>query len=119
MSGIATSAEMKVPTMLPRVERAYRRPATAPAWETSSRARRTANGETAPSSVTGTANRRSAAKKEPTTAPTLIVSRPCTVRSRTGRARKGSTAITSAATSTIDPSRRGSGRRSATLPPIQ
>jgi hypothetical protein len=78
-----------------------------------------AKGATAPRSVTGTAKRASAAKNEPTTAPTETASRPRRARSRIGRATNGVTAITSAAATTMAPSRRGSGLRSATLPPSQ
>ena len=54
-SGISTSAETSVPTRLPAVESAYRRPATVPASSTFDTASRIAHGDTAPSSSTGTA----------------------------------------------------------------
>ena len=60
--------------MLPIVERPYSRPDTAPAFSTDGSASRIANGLTMPSSVTGTAKSASAAKKEPTAAPSDAVS---------------------------------------------
>ena len=72
--GIATIAARNVPTMLPIVDNAYRRPATVPARSTVVSPSRTANGLTAPSNVTGTAKRASAATNEPTTAPTDALS---------------------------------------------
>ena len=116
---MVTIAERNVPTMLPTVESAYRRPATAPASRTSTSASRMAKGATAPSSVIGTAKRASAAKKEPTTAPTETASRPRRATSRIGRAMNGVSATAPAATRMIQPRKRGSGRRSASFPPSQ
>ncbi len=76
-----------------------------------------ANGATIPSRTTAGANSSKTAKKEPITAPAEASSRLLTLASRNGRAMKGVIATQSAAASTIKPSRRGSGRRSATLPP--
>jgi hypothetical protein len=78
-----------------------------------------ANGETQPSSVTGTAKSASAAKNEPTTAPAETASRPRTARSRIGRETKGRTATNAAAARMIQPSTLGSGWRSAHFPPSQ
>ena len=78
-----------------------------------------AKGATMPSSVIGIAKSASAAKNDPTTAPTDTASSPSTARSRIGRATNGVAATASAATRMIQPRSRASGRRSATLPPSQ
>ena len=78
-----------------------------------------AKGATAPRSVIGIAKSASAAKKEPTTAPTETASSPRRATSRIGRAMKGVSATAPAAARMIQPRSRGSGRRSATLPPSQ
>jgi hypothetical protein len=65
------------------------------------------------------AKRARAAKKEPTTAPTETASNPRTATSRIGLETKGRMAMKRAAARTIEPRRRGSGRRSASLPPNQ
>ena len=118
-SGINTRALRNVPARLPAVESAYRRPATFPASATLSSARRSANGDTAPSAVTGRAKRATAAKNDPTTDPTESASRPCTATSRSGRAAKGVTARDTAARRRMRASTRGSGLRSASFPPSQ
>ena len=78
-----------------------------------------AKGATIPSNVIGIAKSASAAKKEPTTAPTETASRPSTASSRIGRARNGVAATASAATRMIQPRSLGSGLRSAIRPPSQ
>ena len=118
-TGIATRAAPNVPRMLPIVESPYSRPATVPAVSTVGSASRIANGLTAPSSVTGTANSSSAARNEPTTAPIDAASSSRTVAPRNGRATNGITATANPATRTILPSSLASGRRSASRPPNQ
>ena len=105
--------------MLPTVESAYRLPAVAPERSTSVSANRIANGETAPSSVTGTAKSASAATNDPMTTPTEIESNPRRAASRIGRAANGVAAMNAAATRTIAPSSAGLGARSASFPPSQ
>ena len=95
------------------------RPAVRPASSTLVAARRTANGVTIPSRITGGANSASDAANEPTTAPTEIVSMPRTERSRKGRATKGIAAISAAAARTMAASQLGDGWRSARRPPSQ
>ena len=82
-------------------------------------ANRIANGETAPSSVTGTAKSASAATNDPMTTPTEIESNPRRAASRIGRAANGVAAMNAAATRTIAPSSAGLGARSASFPPSQ
>ena len=110
---------MNVPMMLPTVESAYRRPAIVPAFCKSVSASLIANGETAPSSVTGTAKSARAATNDPTTTPTEIESKPRTAASRIGRAANGVAAMNAADTRTMPPSSGGRGARSASFPPNQ
>jgi hypothetical protein len=118
-NGMNTIAAPNVPRMLPIVESPYSRPDTAPAFSTDGSASRIANGLTVPSNVTGTAKSASAAKNEPTAAPSDAVSSCCTVASSTGRAMNGINAIAAAATRTMRPRSARCGRRSASLPPNQ
>ncbi len=75
--------------MLPTVEMAYIRPETRPALAVSSMARRIANGETVPSSVTGTANRISVTANDPAIAAALTLSTARAASCKTGRATTG------------------------------
>ncbi len=75
------------------------RPLTEPAVLTSRTARRTANGDTIPSSDTGTLKSSSVAKNEPATTPMLSALNPCSASWRNGWAMNGSTVIAALATS--------------------
>ena len=117
--GIRTSEETIVPVSEPAVEIAYSRPEILPACSTSGTARRSAYGEAAPSSITGTATRTRTASSEPANAPAEIESRASTETSKKGRARNGTIASSTAAARTILQSARSDGSRSARRPPNQ
>ena len=112
-SGIRTRAETIVPVSEPKVEIAYSRPPTWPVLSGSATASRTAHGEAAPSSVTGTATRTRTPNSEPAKVPTERLSKASTEKSRKGCAAKGIAATSSAATRTTNESERRCGWRSA------
>ena len=114
-----TIAAPNVPRMLPIVESPYRRPDTAPAFSTDGSASRIANGLTVPSSVTGTANSASAAKNEPTAAPTDAVSSSLTVASRNGPRDERDHGDRQRRDEDDAPEQPARGRRSASRPPNQ
>ena len=118
-SGIKTSADSSVPTRLPAVESAYRRPATVPASSTFDTASRIAQGETAPSSRTGTATSTSTASSDPTNAPAEISSSASTATSSSGSATNGTSASRPAASRLSRQRPRMCGWRSAKRPPSQ
>ena len=118
-AGISTSAESSVPTRLPAVESAYRRPATSPASSTLFTASRIAHGDTMPSSSTGTATSPSTPTSEPMNAPAEIESRASTATSSSGSAANGTIASSTAAVSVSRQSPRMCGWRSAKRPPSQ
>ena len=78
---------------------------------------RMANGVTMPRSRTGGTNSISEAANEPMTAPVETAAMPFRVMLRNGLATNGTTAMSTAPASTTTPSTRGSGQRSAILPP--
>ena len=108
-----------MPTRLPAVEIAYRRPATSPASSTVCTARRMAHGETMPSSSTGTATRPSTPTSEPMNAPAEIESSASTATSSSGSAANGTIASSTAAVSVSRHRPRMCGWRSAKRPPSQ
>ena len=93
-------------------------PAVEPTLSTSRAPIRMAKGVTIPKRTTGGTNKTTEAAKEPITAPVDTESMPLMVTSKKGRSTKGIMAMTIAPASTITPSKRGLGRRSAHLPPI-
>ena len=95
------------------------RPETSPAERTSRTDSRTAQGDTAPRAVTGSANISIAPRKEPMNAPAESPSKaPCAAEKR-GRVANGTTASATAAPSTSNPRARSVGCRSASRPPSQ
>jgi hypothetical protein len=107
--GIRIRTGRNVPTIDPTVETAYSRPATVPASCTSVTASRTAQGVTAPSAVTGTANISIVPMNEPMKAPADRSAKASPAASRSGVARKGSTATLRPAPSTTAASARSDG----------
>jgi len=93
------------------------RPDTFPACDTSSTARRMANGDTQPSSVIGTLNRMSAATNDPASSAALKSAKPIEVRDRIGWATNGTRPITNAAQVMMRYSTSARGERSAQRPP--
>ncbi len=83
---------MNVPSRLPTVEIAYRRPETVPACATSATASRSAYGATAPETAIGIAIRIVTPSSDPTNAPAEIESSASTARPRIGSAANGTTA---------------------------
>ena len=108
-----------MPAIEPSVERAYSRPATAPASAMSVTASRIAQGATAPSAVTGSANISSVPTKEATKAPAETSSKAFAAALNSGRVANGRIAIVIAANSTTRPSVRSFGYLSANFPPSQ
>ena len=119
IAGMSNSADPNVPTIAPTVVSDERRPLVRPARSTAVIDRRSANGDAMPRSDTGTENRSSVEKNEPTTSPTLTAANPRSARSRKGWAMNGSAAVQSAAATSTAPSTRGVGWRSARRPPSQ
>ncbi len=117
--GMSTSAAPNVPTMAPTVASDESRPLVRPARLMSVIARRRANGEAMPISVTGMEKSSRVDTKDPTTTPMLTAAKPCNARLRNGRATKGRAAVQTAPSTRISPSTRGVGCRSAILPPSQ
>ena len=114
-----SSAEENVPSRLPTVEIAYRRPETVPASATSATARRSAYGATAPETRIGIATSTVTPSSEPTNAPAEIESSASTATPRNGSATNGTAASSSPASSTIRYSPSRVGLRSASRPPYQ
>ncbi len=103
----------------PDVERAYMRPATAPASSIVVTPSRTAKGEAIPRSVIGAENSSITAKKEPRKAPTDAPANASTAALRKGSATKGRTATHPAAASISQHRNRIVGWRSARRPPTK
>ena len=110
-SGPARRPSCRSASRRSRSRRGARR--SVPACSTSGTASRSAYGEAAPSSITGTATRTSTANSEPTNAPAEIESSASTETSKNGRARNGTIASSTAAARTIlqRPAATGRGRR--------
>ena len=111
---MSTKPARKVPAMEPMVDSAYRLPAVRPAVSVSASCRRTAKGATMPSStVAGAYSTRVA-----TMAARCRLPDPCSTGS-TQPLDRPMAAVAQAAKSTIRPSTRALGRRSARMPPHQ
>ena len=119
ITGISSSADANVPTRLPKVESAYRRPATVPASSTRSTPSRIAYGDAAPSSITGGATSTVTATSDPMNAPADTLSSASTDTSRKGSAANGITLTAKPAISTRRHSPSLCGWRSANRPPSQ
>ncbi len=101
ISGMNSSADVKVPSRLPTVEIAYSRPDTVPACSTPPTARRSAYGATAPATRIGVAISSVTASSEPTNAPAEIESSASTAKPSSGSEANGTAASSSPDSSTI------------------
>lgn len=112
---------LSVPTRLPMVENAYRRPARAPApWcAMESIPIRNAHGAAVPRGSTGTAISTSVATSDATNAPAAMLSRARTPESSAGLAAIGRSAMHAAAAIITVHNIPVSGQRSASRPPHQ
>src|SRR3954454_18135879 len=116
-TGISSRAARKVPVSEPIVPMAYSRPATRPASSTWSTFRRTAYGETMPSSSTGTAISTPTPSRDPTNRPPESSSNAVTDRCRNGPLTNGTSASIADAHTTHHERPRIVGLRSASRPP--
>jgi hypothetical protein len=119
MAGMITSTGRNVPRMLPTVEIAYRRPDTEPAVSTVVTDRRIAHGATMPSSVMGTRNMSMVPTNDATNAPAERSANADCAALKMGVRAMGRMASDAAAMTTVMPSARSLGYRSASLPPSQ